>query len=61
MKEIFAEGYAEGHAEGIIIAKSEMAHSLAETKMSIDEIAQIAKVSIETVKEWLSDESFIAG
>lgn len=45
MEEIRAEGIAEG--------KKEIVYSLAERKMSIEEIAQIAKVSIDTVKEWL--------
>lgn len=52
MEEIRAEGITEG--------KKEIVYSLAERKMSIEEIAQIAKVSIDTVKEWLSGASLTA-
>lgn len=51
MEEIRAEGIAEG--------KREIVYSLAERKMSIEEIAQIAKVSIDTVKEWLTGDTLI--
>ena len=47
-------GEARGIGIGEMIAKKDMALSLAGMGMSIEKIAQVAKVSIEIVQEWLS-------
>lgn len=50
-----AEGIAEGRAEGIVEGKQEVALSLAKrNKMGAEEIAEIIKVNVKTVREWLS-------
>lgn len=58
MTEREERGEARGEARGIGIGEmkkaKEMALSLAEMGVSIDKIAQAAKVSIELVQEWLS-------
>lgn len=49
-----AEGKAEGRAEGKLQAKKEIVQSLAERGMNLGDIAEIIKVSQETVQEWLN-------
>lgn len=58
VEEMMTEREERGEVRGIGIGEmkkaKEMALSLAEMGMSIDKIAQVAKVSIELVQEWLS-------
>ena len=44
----------EGVEEGRLEEKKTVAYSLAEKKMSVEEIAEVIKVNIETVKSWLA-------
>lgn len=48
------EGRQEGRQEGELEAKKEMAVSLASMGISLDKIAEAAKVSIDVVKQWLA-------
>ena len=50
-----AEGKAEGIAEGTIKAKREMTYELFDMGFSDNKIAKVVKVSLETVKRWLSE------
>lgn len=48
------QGIAEGLAAGELKAKKEMALSLASMGVSVERIAEAAKVSVKLVQEWLS-------
>lgn len=48
------EGRIEGRQEGELEAKKEMAVSLANMGISLEKIAEAAKVSIDVVKQWLA-------
>ena len=48
-----ALGRAEGRAEGERIAKKEMVFSLAEIELPVERIAELVKVSVQQVQEWL--------
>ena len=48
------QGIAEGPAAGELKAKKEMALSLASMGVSVERIAEAAKVSVKLVQEWLS-------
>ena len=50
-----AKGIAEGIAEGTIKAKREMTYELFDMGFSDNKIAKVVKVSLETVKRWLSE------
>lgn len=52
-----AEGRQEGRQEGELAAKREVAIELQKRNMPIEAIAEIAKVSIELVKQWLTPAS----
>lgn len=56
---IFQEGIERGVQEGLVQGKKEMALSLAEMGLTAEKIAQIAKVSVEQVKEWLSEDTVV--
>ena len=49
-----ALGRAEGRAEGERIAKKEMVFSLAEIELPVEKIAELVKVSVQQVQEWLT-------
>ena len=53
-----AEGRAEGIAEGITKgeqkAKKEIVFSMAEKELSVERIAELVKVSVQQVQEWLT-------
>ena len=49
-----ALGRAEGRAEGERIAKKEMVFSLAEIELPVERIAELVKVSVQQVQEWLT-------
>ena len=49
-----AEGKIEGKIEGKLQAEKEIVQSLAERGMNVGDIAEIIKVSQETVQEWLN-------
>ena len=53
-----AEGRAEGISEGITkgerMAKKEMVFSLAEIELPVEKIAELVKVSVQQVQEWLT-------
>lgn len=50
------EGRQEGRREGELKAKKEMALSLAGMGISVEKIAEAAKVSIEVVKQWITSD-----
>ena len=50
------EGRKEGRAEGLALklqAEKEIAQSLAARGMALSDIAEITKVSLETIRKWL--------
>ena len=49
-----AEGRTEGRAEGERMAKKEMVFSLAEIGLPVEKIAELVKVSVQQVQEWLA-------
>ena len=53
-----AEGRAEGIAEGITkgerMAKKEIVFSMAEKELPVERIAELVKVSVQQVQEWLA-------
>ena len=53
-----AEGRAEGIAEGITkgerMAKKEIVFSMAEKELPVERIAELVKVSVQQVQEWLT-------
>ena len=51
---VYEAARAEGKAEGKLQAKKEIVHSLAERGMNLGDIAEIIKVSQETIQEWLN-------
>ena len=55
IQEGIKEGIREGILEGETKAKKEMSRSLADMGMSVEKIAEAAKVSIPLVREWLSE------
>ena len=55
-----ALGRAEGRAEGERIAKKEMVFSLAEIELPVEKIAELVKVSVQQVQEWLTGKADIA-
>ena len=48
------EGIALGRAEGERMAKKEMVFSLAEIELPVERIAELVKVSVQQVQEWLT-------
>ena len=56
-----AEGRTEGRAEGERMAKKEMVFSLAEIELPVEKIAELVKVSVQQVQEWLTGKADIAG
>ncbi len=56
-EEGMAAGEAKGKAEGEMIAKKEMALSLAKMGLSAEKIAEAAKVSAKVVQEWLMEKT----
>ena len=55
-----AEGRTEGRAEGERMAKKEMVFSLAEIELPVERIAELVKVSVQQVQEWLTGKADIA-
>ena len=49
-----ALGRAEGRNEGERMAKKEMVFSLAEIELPVEKIAELVKVSVQQVQEWLT-------
>lgn len=54
------EGRQEGRQEGELEAKKEMAVSLAGMGVSLEKIAEAAKVNIDVVKQWLAPSGSLA-
>lgn len=54
------KGRLEGRQEGELEAKKEMAVSLANMGISLEKIAEAAKVSIDVVKQWLAPSGSLA-
>ena len=54
------DGRAEGRAEGERMAKKEMVFSLAEIELPVEKIAELVKVSVQQVQEWLTGKADIA-
>ncbi len=50
----FKEGFMEGFREGILISKKEMALSLSTMDMSAEKIAEVVRVSVALVRDWIS-------
>ena len=55
-----ALGRAEGRSEGERMAKKEMVFSLAEKELPVERIAELVKVSVQQVQEWLTGKADIA-
>ena len=49
-----AEGRTEGRAEGERMAKKEIVFSMAEKELPVERIAELVKVSVQQVQEWLA-------
>ena len=49
-----AEGIAEGITKGEQKAKKEIVFSMAEKELSVERIAELVKVSVQQVQEWLT-------
>ncbi len=60
MSSIFEEIWNEGRMEGEIKGKAEMARELAKLGMPVNTIAQMAKVDLATVKDWLAQKPSMA-
>ena len=56
-----AEGRTEGRAEGERMAKKEIVFSMAEKELPVERIAELVKVSVQQVQEWLTGKADIAG
>ena len=56
-----ALGRAEGRSEGERMAKKEVVFSLAEIELPVEKIAELVKVSVQQVQEWLTGKADIAG
>ena len=54
-KEGFTEGFMEGFREGILISKKEMALSLSAMGMPAERIAEVVRVSVALVRDWISE------
>ena len=50
----FKEGFMEGFREGILISKKEMALSLSAMGMPAEKIAEVVRVSVALVRDWIS-------
>ena len=50
----FKEGFMEGFREGILISKKEVALSLSTMDMSAEKIAEVVRVSVALVRDWIS-------
>ena len=48
-------GIAIGRSEGEFNAKRQISYSLSESGMSEEQIAEITKIKVETIREWLTD------
>ncbi len=55
-----AEGRTEGRAEGERMAKKEIVFSMAEKELPVERIAELVKVSVQQVQEWLTGKADIA-
>ena len=55
MEKIYEEGLEEGKAKGIEEKARETVRNLSEMGLPADKIASAVQVSIEEVREWLSD------
>ena len=53
-REGFTEGFMEGFREGTLISKKEMALSLSAMGMPAERIAEVVRVSVALVRDWLS-------
>ena len=54
------DGRAEGRSEGERMAKKEVVFSLAEIELPVEKIAELVKVSVQQVQEWLTGKADIA-
>ena len=53
-KEGFMEGFMESFMESILISKKEMALSLSAMGMPAEKIAEVVRVSVALVQDWIS-------
>ena len=54
LEELYQMGMMDGRAEGERMAKKEMVFSLAEIELPVERIAELVKVSVQQVQEWLT-------
>lgn len=54
IREMIQDGREEGIREGILISKKEMALSLSTMDMSAEKIAEVVRVSVPLVRDWIS-------
>ena len=55
IREMIQEGREEGIREGILISKKEMALSLSAVGMPAERIAEVVRVSVALVRDWISE------
>ena len=54
IREMIQDGREEGIREGILISKKEMALSLSAMGMPAEKIAEVVRVSVALVRDWIS-------
>ena len=54
IREMVQDGREEGIREGILISKKEMALSLSAMGMPAEKIAEVVRVSVALVRDWIS-------
>ena len=54
IREMIQDGREEGIREGILISKKEMALSLSAMGMPAEKIAEVVRVSVALVQDWIS-------
>ena len=60
MEEIYSEGRESGFEEGELTAKKETVISLTELGMPTEQIAQVVKVTVEVVQNWIGENVIVA-
>ena len=55
IREMIQDGREEGIREGILISKKEMALSLSAMGMPAEKIAEVVRVSVALVQDWISE------
>lgn len=55
MYELFEKEVAEARAEGEMLKAREMAYELYDREMPVETIAEIVKVTLETLQQWFAE------